>query len=564
MLEAAGLMIKIEDYDNKVGFSERANVPIEPRLSMQWFLKYPCVQEAADAVADGEITFRPARWAKTYAHWLENIQDWCISRQLWWGHRIPVWYRKDKAEELRNAPALDASALENGYIYVGTEPPADPENWTQDNDVMDTWFSSWLWPFATMDDATRAKFYPTTDLVTGPDIIFFWVARMIMAGYRFQHEKPFSNVFFTSIIRDKIGRKMSKSLGNSPDPLDLIAHYGADGLRFGLMRIAPTGTDVRFDESQIGEGRNFANKLYNATRFRLMQGHVGKEAAPQYSSVHLAIISKLRQLHADVEKALADYEFNALIQVLYQFFWNEYCDRFLEAVKGDLRDGADASARAATLTVMDTVLRHYLALLHPVMPHITEELWSSLGFADGNGGLPLMLTPLPSPDGLLAGVDEERITLACAQAAALYETANKARNLKAEYDLSKNKNVSFVLKTANDVPQDILSRLSILANAKSVTRDASYAAPKGTPAALTPLGELFLPLEGLIDVEAERERLGRELDKISKEIVKSSAKLDNAGFVERAPAEVVAQEKERLADWKAKQAQLKAMLDSLS
>ena len=429
---------------------------------------------------------------------------------------------------------------------------------------MDTWFSSWLWPFATMDDATRAKFYPTTDLVTGPDIIFFWVARMIMAGYRFQHEKPFSNVFFTSIIRDKIGRKMSKSLGNSPDPLDLIAHYGADGLRFGLMRIAPTGTDVRFDESQIGEGRNFANKLYNATRFRLMQGHVGKEAAPQYSSVHLAIISKLRQLHADVEKALADYEFNALIQVLYQFFWNEYCDRFLEAVKGDLRDGADASARAATLTVMDTVLRHYLALLHPVMPHITEELWSSLGFADGNGGLPLMLTPLPSPDGLLAGVDEERITLACAQAAALYETANKARNLKAEYDLSKNKNVSFVLKTANDVPQDILSRLSILANAKSVTRDASYAAPKGTPAALTPLGELFLPLEGLIDVEAERERLGRELDKISKEIVKSSAKLDNAGFVERAPAEVVAQEKERLADWKAKQAQLKAMLDSLS
>ena len=470
----------------------------------------------------------------------------------------------DKAEELRNAPALDASALENGYIYVGTEPPADPENWTQDNDVMDTWFSSWLWPFATMDDATRAKFYPTTDLVTGPDIIFFWVARMIMAGYRFQHEKPFSNVFFTSIIRDKIGRKMSKSLGNSPDPLDLIAHYGADGLRFGLMRIAPTGTDVRFDESQIGEGRNFANKLYNATRFRLMQGHVGKEAAPQYSSVHLAIISKLRQLHADVEKALADYEFNALIQVLYQFFWNEYCDRFLEAVKGDLRDGADASARAATLTVMDTVLRHYLALLHPVMPHITEELWSSLGFADGNGGLPLMLTPLPSPDGLLAGVDEERITLACAQAAALYETANKARNLKAEYDLSKNKNVSFVLKTANDVPQDILSRLSILANAKSVTRDASYAAPKGTPAALTPLGELFLPLEGLIDVEAERERLGRELDKISKEIVKSSAKLDNAGFVERAPAEVVAQEKERLADWKAKQAQLKAMLDSLS
>ena len=357
---------------------------------------------------------------------------------------------------------------------------------------------------------------------------------------------------------------MSKSLGNSPDPLDLIANYGADGLRFGLMRIAPTGTDVRFDENQIGEGRNFANKLYNATRFRLMQGAAEEDAAPHYSPVHISIISKLKQLHADVEKALADYEFNALIQNLYQFFWNEYCDRFLEAVKGDLRDGADPAARAATLTTMDTVLRHYLALLHPVMPHITEELWASLGFADANGGLPLMRTPLPSADGLLAGLDETRITLANTQAAALYETANKARNLKAEYDLSNNKNVSFILKTTHDVPLDILSRLSILANAKSVTRDAAYSAPKGTPAALTPLGELFLPLEGLIDVEAEKERLGKELDKIAREIAKSSSKLGNAGFVERAPAEVVDQEKARLADWEAKQAQLKGMLDSLS
>lgn len=564
MLEAAGLMVKIEDYDNKVGFSERANVPIEPRLSMQWFLKYPCVQEAADSVAEGKITFRPARWAKTYAHWLENIQDWCISRQLWWGHRIPVWYRKDKAEELKNAHALHASALTDGQLYVGTTPPADPENWVQDNDVMDTWFSSWLWPFATMDDATRAKFYPTTDLVTGPDIIFFWVARMIMAGYRFQHDKPFGNVFFTSIIRDKQGRKMSKSLGNSPDPLDLIAHYGADGLRFGLMRIAPTGTDVRFDESQIGEGRNFANKLYNATRFRLMQGNVEPDVSPCYAPVHLSIISKLKQLHADVEKALADYEFNALIQSLYQFFWTEYCDRFLEAIKGDLRDGANPASRAATLTTMDTVLKHYLALLHPVMPHITEELWASLGFAESTSGLPLMQTPLPSPEGLLSGISEDKITLACAQTNALYETANKARNLKAEYDLAKNKNVSFILNTPHDLAEDLLNRLAILANAKAVTRNTGYAAPKGTPAALTPLGELFLPLEGLIDVAAEKDRLTKELDKISKEIVKSNAKLGNPGFVDRAPVEVVTQEKERLADWEAKKNQLQGMLDSLT
>ena len=563
-IEAAGDLLAVEDLDNSVGHCYRCHTVVEPHVSTQWFVATTKMAPAARKAVPELTRILPESWAKTYYHWLDNIRDWCISRQIWWGHRIPVWYRKDKAEELKNAPSLDASALEQGFLYVGTEPPQDPDNWIQDNDVMDTWFSSWLWPFSTMDEETRAKFYPTTDLVTGPDIIFFWVARMIMAGYRFQHNKPFSNVFFTSIIRDKIGRKMSKSLGNSPDPLDLIANYGADGLRFGLMRIAPTGTDVRFDENQISEGRNFANKLYNATRFRLMQGDARGGTAPHYSSVHISIISRLKQLHADVEKALADYEFNALIQTLYQFFWNEYCDRFLEAVKGDLKDGADPAARAATLTTMDTVLRHYLALLHPVMPHITEELWASLGFAEGNGGLPLMRTPLPSAENLLAGLDESRITLANTQAAALYETANKARNLKAEYDLSNNKNVSFILKTPHDVPQDLLSRLAILANAKSVIRDAAYSSPKGTPAALTPLGELFLPLEGLIDVEAEKERLGRELDKIAREIAKSAAKLGNAGFVERAPAEVVNQEKARLADWEAKQSQLKGMLDSLS
>ena len=566
-LQGAGLLEKVEAYTNKVGFSERTNVAIEPKLSMQWFLK---MQHFADMalppVMNDDLKFYPAKYKNTYKNWLENIKDWCISRQLWWGHRIPAYFLPEGGYVVAATPE---EALKLAQEKTGN-PALKIEDLRQDEDCLDTWFSSWLWPISLFDGILNPGneeinyYYPTSDLVTGPDIIFFWVARMIMAGYRFQHDKPFSNVFFTSIIRDKIGRKMSKSLGNSPDPLDLIANYGADGLRFGLMRIAPTGTDVRFDENQISEGRNFANKLYNATRFRLMQGDTRGETAPHYSSVHISIISKLKQLHADVEKALADYEFNALIQTLYQFFWNEYCDRFLEAVKGDLKDGADPAARAATLTTMDTVLRHYLALLHPVMPHITEELWASLGFAESNGGLPLMRTPLPSAENLLAGLDESRITLANTQAAALYETANKARNLKAEYDLSNNKNVSFILKTPHDVPQDILSRLAILANAKSVIRDAAYSSPKGTPAALTPLGELFLPLEGLIDVEAEKERLGRELDKIAREIAKSAAKLGNAGFVERAPAEVVNQEKARLADWEAKQSQLKGMLDSLS
>ena len=566
-LQHAGLLEKVEAYTNKVGFSERTNVAIEPKLSMQWFLK---MQHFADMalppVMNDDLKFYPAKYKNTYKNWLENIKDWCISRQLWWGHRIPAYFLPEGGYVVAATPE---EALKLAQEKTGN-PALKAEDLRQDEDCLDTWFSSWLWPISLFDGILNPGneeinyYYPTSDLVTGPDIIFFWVARMIMAGYRFQHNKPFSNVFFTSIIRDKIGRKMSKSLGNSPDPLDLIANYGADGLRFGLMRIAPTGTDVRFDENQISEGRNFANKLYNATRFRLMQGDARGGTAPHYSSVHISIISRLKQLHADVEKALADYEFNALIQTLYQFFWNEYCDRFLEAVKGDLKDGADPAARAATLTTMDTVLRHYLALLHPVMPHITEELWASLGFAEGNGGLPLMRTPIPSAENLLAGLDESRITLANTQAAALYETANKARNLKAEYDLSNNKNVSFILKTPHDVPQDLLSRLAILANAKSVIRDAAYSSPKGTPVALTPLGELFLPLEGLIDVEAEKERLGRELDKIAREIAKSAAKLGNAGFVERAPAEVVNQEKARLADWEAKQSQLKGMLDSLS
>lgn len=565
ILNSAGLLAKVEPYDNKVGFSERADVPIEPRLSMQWFLKYPCVKEAAEAVATGDITFRPARWAKTYAHWLENIQDWCISRQLWWGHRIPVWYRKDLAAQLKEAASLDASALDEGSIYVGTTPPTDPENWVQDDDVMDTWFSSWLWPFSTMDDETREKFYPTTDLVTGPDIIFFWVARMIMAGYRFEGDKPFGNVFFTSIIRDHLGRKMSKSLGNSPDPLDLMVKYGADGLRFGLMRIAPTGTDVRFDEVQIEEGRNFANKLYNAARFRMMQGDAPADITPEFKPVHVAILARLKALHHDVAKALADYEFNALTQSLYQFFWSEYCSLFLEAVKLDLREGASPAVNKATLITMDTVLEHYLALLHPVMPHITEELWESLGFAASHGGKPLMATELPSADSLLASLSPEEIAQACDLAAAIYESANRARNLKAEYNLSTNKNVSFILHPSRkDVDEDSLVRLALLAGAKSATVDPSFAAPKGTPVSLTPMGELYLPLDGLIDVDAERERTRKEIDKVEKEIVKSNGKLSSPSFVDKAPPAVVEQERARLQEWTTKLDQLRQMLDSLN
>ena len=403
MLAELDLLEKEEPYENNVGFSERADVPIEPRLSMQWFLKYPSVRETADAVASDTITFRPERWKKTFAHWMENLQDWCISRQLWWGHRIPVWYRRDKAEALKSAGTLDLSAVAAGDLHVGTEPPANPDEWIQDDDVLDTWFSSWLWPFATMTkvgerSATLGKFYPTADLVTGPDIIFFWVARMIMAGYEYEGREPFRNVYFTSIIRDLQGRKMSKSLGNSPDPLDLIAKYGADGMRFGLLRIAPSGQDVRFDEKQIEEGRNFANKLWNACRFRQMAGDNAAvldgatPVAPAAPGIfEIDILAKLDTLVVELERGYADYQFNGIAQKLYDYFWGGYCDLFLEAVKGDLRDSADPARRASVLRTMDTVLRRFLPLLHPYMPHITEELWENLGFGDGT---PLTLAPL--------------------------------------------------------------------------------------------------------------------------------------------------------------------------
>jgi valyl-tRNA synthetase len=578
-LEELGLLIKVEEYENNVGYSERANVPIEPRISMQWFLKYPCVEQAAAAVADGNIRFRPERWAKTYAHWMDHLQDWCISRQLWWGHRIPVWYRKDKLDILKNAESLDMQNLDAGDIHVGIEPPSDAELWERDEDVMDTWFSSWLWPFATMAEVgektpTLRKFYPTSDLVTGPDIIFFWVARMIMAGFRFQGEIPFRNVYFTSIIRDLQGRKMSKSLGNSPDPIELMDRYGADGLRFGLMRIAPVGSDLRFDENSVEEGRNFANKLYNACRLRQMSGDIepandedqnGEDDTSQALGIarcfHIDIMAKLDVLAADLERSYADYRFGEIAQRLYEFLWGDFCDRFLEAVKGDLRESANPAARAVTLATFDAVMSRYLQLLHPYMPHVTEELSARMGYVEDDGFL--MLETLPER-GLLESIDPAEVTSEQAKAAAVYESASRLRNLKAEYHVATRRDVRFVVKDAPEWLEQDKDVLALLAGAAEIVLDCNYDAPKGTPAALTPAGEIYLPLEGLIDVEAERVRLTREIDRISLEVAKSEGKLGNPSFVDRAPAEVVAQERARLEEWQAKLGQLREMRDSLA
>jgi valyl-tRNA synthetase len=572
-LEEMGLLIGIEEYENNVGYSERADVPIEPRISMQWFLRYPEIAKSTEAVASGEIQFRPERWAKTYAHWMENLQDWCISRQLWWGHQIPVWYRKENFESLKNAESLDTSHTSNKShpdLYVGVEPPADPENWIRDEDVMDTWFSSWLWPFATMSDVgensqTLKKFYPTTDLVTGPDIIFFWVARMIMAGYRFANGLPFKNVYFTSIIRDLKGRKMSKSLGNSPDPIDLMDKFGADGLRFGLMRIAPVGADVRFDESSVEEGRNFANKLYNACRFRQMDKEISNfktqisknHSLPVY---HVLVISKLDQLAEDLKGIYAEYRFGEIAQRLYEFLWNDFCDKWLEAVKGDLRESATAEARAAALGTFDAVMSRYLQLLHPYMPHVTEELSERMNYV--SPGEFVMRKSLPEKP-LLAELCASEIAAAEKQAAAIYETAGRLRNLKAEYNLGSRKDVRFVMKGAVPWLSGELNVLALLAGSTEILVDDTYEAPKGTPAAVTPVGEAYMPMEGLINVEAERVRISKEIEKMRIEVTKSEGKLGNASFVDRAPPEVVVQEKQRLEEWKTKLAQLGEMLEAL-
>ena len=553
MLAESGLLAKEEPHESTVGFSERAGVPIEPRLSEQWFLKYPRVEEARAAVGPkAAIHFRPERWETVYQHWLENIQDWCISRQLWWGHRIPVWYANDDPEKL----------------HVDIEPPSDPENWTQDPDVLDTWFSSWLWPFETMDDATRVRFYPTSDLVTAPDIIFFWVARMIMAGLEYTGEAPFRDVFFTGLIRDGQGRKMSKSLGNSPDPLDLIGKYGADGVRFGLMRIAPIGQDIRFDEKQIEEGRNFANKLWNATRFRQMHGGEteGEINPALLTSDDKWILLRLDAAIRAVTQALEAYNFSEAAQALYRFFWNEYCDWYLEASKAAL-NSPDAARKANTLAVTDFVLGHTLRLFHPFLPFITEELWHGLGFnvdlPDAQGAKTIQFAPWPQP------LDDEfkkhyGLTPNDEQSAnAKYETVVAGRGLRRDFQIASNKRVVFVLRPSSPLPDEEAAVLRILLNAERLDLATDYQPAKGTPTALTPLGELYLPLEGLIDLAAERERLGKEIAKVEAELITVRKKLANENFVTNAPAAVVAEHRQREKDFAERQAQLQEMVRSL-
>ena len=588
-LTEQGLLLKVEDYVHNVGYSQRSHVPIEPYLSEQWFLKYPSVEPSTKAVEEGRMAFHPERWSKTYSHWMGNLRDWCISRQLWWGHRVPVWYRKSKVQ----GPKSEVGAAD---IYCAVEGPADPENWEQDPDVLDTWFSSWLWPFATMgwpeQTPTLKKFYPTTDLVTGPDIIFFWVARMIMAGYEFMGDLPFHNVYFTGIIRDKLGRKMSKSLGNSPDPLELIAKYGADALRFGTMRSAPLGQDVLFDEKDVELGRNFCNKLWNACRFRQMQGGEvqGEIDPPLLTSDDKWILLKLDQAIRDITTAFSEYRFNEATQTLYRFFWSEYCDWYVEASKATLSagtqptpgtapqgnqspltsaptDDGERRRRANTVAVIDFVLSHTLRLFHPFLPFITEELWHGMGYHEDmpeqQGGSTIMFAPWPKPlDEDFRGhygLDACYLDMVNAK----YDLVTQGRNLRREGNIPASKKVKYVFRPANALLPHDAKVLKLLLNAEALDIDAEYQPKQGTPTVHSEMGDLFLPLEGQVDKEAELARLRKELEKTEAEITRAEQKLNNPSFASKAPADVLEAHRQRLAEWQAKRERAQTALAAL-
>ena len=551
-LQEAGLMEKIEDYDNKIGCSERTGVPIEPKLSMQWFLK---MQHFADLalppVMNDEIKFYPTKYKNTYRHWLENIKDWCISRQLWWGHRIPAYYLPEGgyvvAETIEEAVKLAQEKSGNAHLTAA--------DLRQDEDALDTWFSSWLWPISLFDGITHPNneefnyYYPTSDLVTGPDIIFFWVARMIMAGYEFTGKMPFKNVYFTGIVRDKLGRKMSKSLGNSPDPLDLIDRFGADGVRMGMMLAAPAGNDILFDEALCEQGRNFCNKIWNA--FRLVQGWQVDASVAQPETARLAVEwfnAKLRQSAAEGADLYSKYRLSEALMEVYHLFWDEFSSWFLEMVKPAYGSPIDATTYNAVLEAFN----HLLHLLHPFMPFITEELWQHL--AERKEGESIMVSPqtiaapAPADAAILAQVELMKNVVAGVRA---------IRNTK---NISPREALDLQVIGADPIAAyDCL--ITKMANVNGVA--VVDVKGEGVSSFMVGTTEYAVPLGGLIDVEAELAKAEAELKHLEGFLNGVMKKLSNERFVNNAPAQVVELERKKQADAESKIATLKETIASL-
>ena len=551
-LQNAGLMEKIEDYNNKVGFSERTNVPIEPKLSTQWFLK---MQHFADIalppVMDDDIEFYPKKYKNTYRHWLENIKDWCISRQLWWGHRIPAYYfdnagKKDFVVAETAEEALKLAQEKNANIKA--------EDLEQESDCLDTWFSSWLWPISLFDGIEHPDneeinyYYPTSDLVTGPDIIFFWVARMIMAGYEYRGKMPFKHVYFTGIVRDKLGRKMSKSLGNSPDPLVLIDKFGADGVRMGMMLSAPAGNDILFDESLCEQGRNFNNKIWNA--FRLVKGWETADIE-QPKSAEIAVKwfdAKLKEINEEMQKQFKEYRISEALMTVYKLFWDEFSSWYLEMVKPAYGQPIDQKSYDATLRFFDALLK----MLHPFMPFITEELWQHI--YDRKDGESIMREKLEMP---APTAEEQKLAAdieAVKQIIAGVRTVRNQKNIAQKEQLSlqvvgKNDFEAFnevTLKMANLDKIEVIAEKSADASSFMVGTD-----------------EFAVPLGDLIDVAAEIEKAEAQLKHLEGFLMGVRKKLSNENFVAHAPEKVVALERKKESDSVEKIAALKATIEEL-
>ena len=553
LLEEAGNLVKVEDYTSPVGYSERTNAVIEPKLSAQWFLKMETLAKMAlETVESGRTSFIPEKYVNTYRHWMENARDWCISRQLWWGQRIPAYYLPDGSFVVE--PTAEAALKAAQAI----NPAIKAEDLKQDEDVLDTWFSSWLWPISVFDpekpghpehqpNKDLAYYYPTNDLVTGPDIIFFWVARMIMAGEEFMGKEPFSNVYFTGIVRDKIGRKMSKTLGNSPNPLDLIENYGADAVRIGMLLCSSAGNDIFYDEAQIKQGAAFCNKIWNS--YRLVKGFTVADI-PQSDVQKVAVQwfdAKLSETIGIVEDHYRKFRISDALMAIYKLFWDDYCSSYLEAIKPAYGQPVDAATQQATLSFFESLLK----LIHPVMPFITEELWQDI--APRKEGETIMYAATPKA----AAFDPAVLN----DFALAMEAVNAARGVRNQRNLPP-KEVLHVLVKGNDFPQAMLPVLEKMANAQA-ERVESFGQAQGVGIMVRTV-EMFVVLEGLVNAAEEIEKAQKELEHLQKFLAGVRAKLSNERFVNNAPAAVIETERKKEADSLSKIQALEAKLQQLN
>ena len=566
-LDELGNLVSVEEYEHNVGYSERADVVVEPYLSEQWFVRMkPLAEKALQVVNEGEIRFHPQHWINTYRHWMENIQDWCISRQLWWGHRIPAWYDTE-------GRVWVAATWQEACHLAGTD------KLVQDDDVLDTWFSSWLWPLTTLgwtdkqsSNDNLKSFYPTNTLVTGPDIIFFWVARMIMAGLYFKGEVPFRDVYFTSIIRDMKGRKLSKSLGNSPDPIKVMDTYGTDALRFTIIYIAPLGQDVLFGEEKCELGRNFATKIWNASRlvFMLREKYfndpeeftaVYRDFNPRSGSFSLAEQWLLAGFNGMLERyhnAFSQFRVNDIVRLLHDFFWRDYCDWYLEALKVKLAGGLTREEAREAVCLAVYVLEGTLKALHPVMPFITDEIWHYV--LPRSSEESIALSPMPLADAELSGMDVRGFSL-------IQKLITEVRSLRSLFGVPHSSLAEILIRPANDgdclVFEANLPLVAALAQCTPklmVDRER----PRHAAGSVVEGNELFVLLEGLISFEKERARLQKEIDNVFSYVASVRKKLSNRGFVDNAPLDVVAKETEKLREAEDNLEKLRSNLSVLS